>query len=431
MFITIRLSAQIGINANNSQPDPSAGLDVNFTNKGFLPPRIALTASNVVTPVTSPAIGLLIYNTSTAGIPPNNVVPGYYYWNGTTWISVAVPAGTNMGDMLYWNGTQWINIPVGSNGQVLTLNNGVPSWGGTQAPIISTEFAIPISGSTATSAGNIIFDGGSPVTLRGVCWSTSSNPTTVNNHTTEGSGTGAFVSSISGLTTNTLYFVRAYAINNLGTAYGNTMSFTTSSNCGSPITINHVSGTVAPIDKTVTYGTVTNIPGENSKCWITSNLGADHQATSVDDATEASAGWYWQFNRKQGYKHDGTTRTPNTVWISRILENSDWIPDSDPCAIELGVGWRIPSATEWTNIDASGSWGNWISPWNSALKIHAAGRFDSNGSLDGRGFEGRYWSPVQRDYTYVLNLYFNYRSCLIDGNGVKAFGFTLRCVRDY
>ena len=61
-----------------------------------------------------------------------------------------------------------------------------------------------------------------------------------------------------------------------------------------------MAGTVAPVDKTVTYGTVTNIPGETSKCWITSNLGADHQATAVNDATEASAGWYWQFNRHTG-----------------------------------------------------------------------------------------------------------------------------------
>ncbi len=78
--------------------------------------------------------------------------------------------------------------------------------------------------------------------------------------------------------------------------------------CGSSLTINHVAGVVAPVTKTVTYGTVTNIPGETSKCWITSNLGADHQATAINDATEASAGWYWQFNRKQGYKHDGTTQ---------------------------------------------------------------------------------------------------------------------------
>lgn len=72
--------------------------------------------------------------------------------------------------------------------------------------------------------------------------------------------------------------------------------------CGDLITVNHVAGTVAPVNKTVTYGTVTGIAGTDEKCWITSNLGADRQATAVDDATEASAGWYWQYNRQQGYK---------------------------------------------------------------------------------------------------------------------------------
>src|ERR1039457_901534 len=80
------LFAQVGINADNSTPDLSAGLDVSFTNKGFLPPRVALTAINSALPVTAPATGLLIYNTAVAGTPPNNVMPGYYCWNGTKWI---------------------------------------------------------------------------------------------------------------------------------------------------------------------------------------------------------------------------------------------------------------------------------------------------------------------------------------------------------
>ena len=61
---------------------------------------------------------------------------------------------------------------------------------------------------------------------------------------------------------------------------------TTAWTCGKSITINHVAGAIAPVSKTVTYGTITNIPGEPTKCWITSNLGADHQATAVDDTTE-------------------------------------------------------------------------------------------------------------------------------------------------
>ncbi len=134
-----------------------------------------------------------------------------------------------------------------------------------------------------------------------------------------------------------------------------------------------MAGAVAPVAKSVTYGTVTNIPGEPSKCWITSNLGASQQATAVNDATEASAGWYWQFNRKQGYKHDGTTRTPNTTWIGSISETSDWVTANDPCTIELGSGWRIPTSTEWTNVDASGGWTDRNGPWTSGLKLHPAG----------------------------------------------------------
>ena len=163
--------------------------------------------------------------------------------------------------------------------------------------------------------------------------------------------------------------------------------------CGQPITISHMAGTVAPVDKTVTYGTVANIPGEPSKCWITSNLGADHQASAVNDANEASAGWYWQFNRKQGFKHTGTERIPNTVWINYINEYSNWQFANDPCTIEFGSGWRIPSYSEWNNADASGGWTYWNGPWNSGLKLHAAGALSSSsGSLVSRGSGGYYWS---------------------------------------
>jgi uncharacterized protein (TIGR02145 family) len=202
--------------------------------------------------------------------------------------------------------------------------------------------------------------------------------------------------------------------------------------CGDSITIDHdISGGVAPVNKTTTYGTVTNIPGEPSKCWITSNLGADHQATAVNDATEASAGWYWQFNRKQGYKHTGTIRTPNTTWISSISENSDWITINDPCTIELGTGWRIPTNTEWTNVHNGGVWTNWNGPWNSDLKMHAAGYLSpSDGSLGDRGSYGFYWSSTQGNAANGWYLYF-YSSDSGRYNYYKAGGLSLRCVRDY
>ena len=166
--------------------------------------------------------------------------------------------------------------------------------------------------------------------------------------------------------------------------------------CGDNLNITHIAGEVAPVTKTVNYGTVlTNLSGAN-KCWITQNLGADHQASSATDATEASAGWYWQFNRKQGYKHDGTTRTPNTTWITSINENSDWQSGNDPCRLLLGAGWRIPTYTEWENADANGGWNNWNGTYASVLKLHAAGNLGgSGGSLSNRGIGGFYWSSTQ------------------------------------
>lgn len=205
--------------------------------------------------------------------------------------------------------------------------------------------------------------------------------------------------------------------------------------CGMPITINHiVAGGVAPVDKTVTYGT-TYLPG-SSKCWINSNLGADHQAASATDNTEASAGWYWQFNRKQGYKHDGTTRTPNTPWITSINENSDWLATEDPCTIELGAGWRLPTKSEWDEVDASGNWANYDDAYNSELKLHAAGYlwWINNGQLLNRGITGHYWSSNQSLesslYQLAYFMHINITGSNTNPNWYKAHGFCVRCVHD-
>ncbi len=201
--------------------------------------------------------------------------------------------------------------------------------------------------------------------------------------------------------------------------------------CGIDLTINHIAGAVAPVNKTVTYGTTTGIPGELTKCWITSNLGASHQATALDDATEASAGWYWQFNHKQGYKHDGTTLTPNTTWINSISENSDWITTNDPCALELGTGWRIPTYLEWYNVDNSGNWTTYNGPWGSGLKLHDAGYLHYNdGSLYQRGSDGYYWSSKQFDATNTWDLGFGIGFSYMSSS-FKSYGFSARCIRDF
>ena len=198
--------------------------------------------------------------------------------------------------------------------------------------------------------------------------------------------------------------------------------------CGNTITVNHVAGNVAAVTKTVIYGTVNNIPGEVSKCWITRNLGASQQAGSQGDPTEASAGWYWQFNLPQGYMHDGTTRTPGSAWNSGISENSDWIAANDPCALELGSGWRLPTYTEWNNVRSAGSWIDWNGPWTSALKLHAAGILQySDGSLTSRGSDGNYYSGTQSDNIGSWSIYFNLYSFYM-AYSVKSFGNSVRCV---
>ncbi len=79
-------NAQTGI--GTATPNASAKLEVYATDKGFLPPRIALTATNAASPVTSPATGLLVYNTATTNNASNNVAPGYYFWNGSAWVAI-------------------------------------------------------------------------------------------------------------------------------------------------------------------------------------------------------------------------------------------------------------------------------------------------------------------------------------------------------
>lgn len=83
-FSVLKVFSQVGI--GTITPDASAALEISSTNKGFLPPRIALTSTSDVSTIVNPATGLLVYNTSIAGTFPTNVLKGYYYFNGNNWI---------------------------------------------------------------------------------------------------------------------------------------------------------------------------------------------------------------------------------------------------------------------------------------------------------------------------------------------------------
>ena len=122
---------------------------------------------------------------------------------------------------LYYDTEDHRNININYFGdQNLTL------WKRTTGNIVTTH-ASAVTSTTAMSGGNIISDGGSSITARGVCWSTSPNPVATGNHTIDGTGIGIFTSSITGLTANTLYYAKAYAKNSAGITYGNEISFTT------------------------------------------------------------------------------------------------------------------------------------------------------------------------------------------------------------
>jgi len=103
-------------------------------------------------------------------------------------------------------------------------NSPTPS---ANVPIVTTVAVSSIAITTAISGGIVLSDSGSSVTARGVCWSTSPNPTVAGSKTTDGTGLGSFTSNLTGLTANTTYYIRAYATNAKGTGYGNEVSFAT------------------------------------------------------------------------------------------------------------------------------------------------------------------------------------------------------------
>ena len=285
--------------------------------------------------------------------------------------------------------------------------------------------AAPVSGTHVPSLTQIVWNWNTVTGATGYKWNT------VDDYNTAVDMGTIRTKTETGLICDTNYTRYIWAYSNCGVSESTALMQATSNCwvCGNAAMITHVAGNVAPVNKTVSYGTVMNIPGEPSKCWITKNLGADQQATAVSDATEPSAGWYWQFNRKQGYKHDGTTRTPNTNWDSYIGDNTDWSSANDPCALELGNNWRIPTFTEWNNVDASGVWENWNGPWNSALKIHAAGwLYNTDGSLGYRGSNGYYWSSTKYNVASSWGLNFVSSTCATMVN-INAYGLAIRCIR--
>jgi hypothetical protein len=267
----------VGINSIGAQPNSAAGLDIDFADKGLLIPRVILIGTTSSSPLASHVAGMVVYNTATTG----DVKPGFYCDNGSRWIPGFL-TGNSVGDMLYWDGAQWVMIPVGQPGEYLKISaSNIPVWGGNSYAALTTNSISSITITTAACGGNITSNGGSAIVSRGVCWSTTQHPTIANSKTTDGSGNGAFTSSLTGLTSGTVYYARAYAMNSSAISYGNEVSFTTIANLPSlaaTTAATSVTGTTAISGGNVTsnggatitergicYGTASNPTIVNSK----------------------------------------------------------------------------------------------------------------------------------------------------------------------
>jgi uncharacterized protein (TIGR02145 family) len=154
-------------------------------------------------------------------------------------------------------------------------------------PTITTATISSITPTTATSGGNVTTGGGSTVSARGVCWNTASNPTIANSKTVDSAGTGIFISTITGLTATTTYYLRAYASNSIGSAYGSEISFTTLQPI--PPVLTTTSATSITTTTALSGGSVTSDGGApvtvQGVCWNTA-----HNPTTANIKTSDGPG---------------------------------------------------------------------------------------------------------------------------------------------
>jgi uncharacterized protein (TIGR02145 family) len=312
---------------------------------------------------------------------------------------------------------------------------------------ITTAPVTSISSSSAISGGNISSDGGTPVTDRGVCWSTSTNPTIAGSHTTDGTGIGSFTSNLTGLTVNTTYYVRAYATNTAGTEYGNEVTFVTSAvyaNCG----------TVTDIDGN-TYNTVTI----GTQCWMKENLkttkyrNGDPIPTGLSDVdwSGTTSGAYAIY-KNDNKNNDTFGKLYN--WFA-VADNRHLCP----------TDWHEPSDLEWTILEAYltnngygfGGGGSDIaksmaftSGWDESSLAGSVGNDQASNNSSGFsalpggflhyqgffryiGYIGFWWSSTKGESgsENAWNRYLqNNSSDLINIQYDKHKGLSVRCIRD-
>lgn len=298
-------------------------------------------------------------------------------------------------------------------------------------PTVTTSQVTNIGEHTATGGGNVTDDGGSPITVRGICWGTSHNPTTSNSHATNGSGTGAFTVNMTGLTAHTTYYVRAYATNSVGTEYGNEVSFTTQQE--------------EPTGDWVDLGLPSGL------LWATRNVGAsspedygsyfawaETQPKSVYnwDTYIYTCGGFYDLTKYCTYPGCGCNGYTDNLTILQ--------PGDDAATANWGGGARMPTKEEWQELynNCTSVWTTqngvngrrFTGPNGNTLFLPAAGaRYES--SLYEAGSRGYFWSSSLNtdDYPYrpYDAWYFGFNSGNYDMShgGIRRSGDSVRAVR--
>ena len=276
-----------------------------------------------------------------------------------------------------------------------------------QLPTVTTTIVTNVTSTGATSGGNVTDDGGAAVTARGVCWSTSPDPTINDNKTTDGNGTGAFTSQLTNLTHSTTYYMRAYATNSEGTSYGEQKYFTTLS------------------DGMINGHQYVDLGLSSGLKWATCNVGADNP--------EEYGNYYaWgETETKAEYTQD------NSVTFGQQLNDISGNAQYDAAAANWGGSWRMPTRDEireliyncsWTPETQNGVDGFKVTGSNgNYIFIPASGYRDGTSSyIYGECY---YWSSTPHqyssDYSYILYSDYEYQS---EDMNYRYRGLTIRPV---
>jgi uncharacterized protein (TIGR02145 family) len=298
-----------------------------------------------------------------------------------------------------------------------------------ELPALRTAIVGGITTATATSGGEIQSPGGSAITARGVCWSTLPTPTISGWHTTDGAGTGAFSSAMTSLASNTRYYVRAYATNADGTAYGDTVSFTTSFDSAAVLT--DIDGNQY---HSVRIGT---------QIWLVENLRVTRylDGTPINNITDPAA---WYRHKSEAYA-DYDNDPDNSITYGRLYNFYASVQDRQ----YVPKGWHIPTDGEWQTLvdylggdavaggklkDASGRF--WKSPNvgatnESGFTALPSGRRHYDGSFIGKGISTIFWSSGANHSNTAWDraVTFDYQGVYYD-NDDKRCGLAVRCIKD-